>query len=447
MNGHNTLDRNKGKERVGAIWNGCPIILKPRNKWFRFSKIIPKTPAHNRYPNQMKSQHILIILGVLVAGILFYTGYWLYTHFERYSEIVEIGFQGEARDNPLLAAERLLERMGTAAETIPSFPNIEEDLSFQDTLILAQYGHILNEEQTQQLFSWIDGGGHLIMSSHSTADILGKITKTVPDPLLSDLEVSRHQNGLDDSDRAKVPPTEFWWAQYRLQVAFNPEYYIEANTYEPAREISDKYGTHFLFYYYGSGIISILSDLAFIENDRIGDYDHAQFLWQLVHFEHTLAQVWLLRMQAESEGGSGKDKIPPLWTLLWRELWTMIIVAAILLLFWIWTASRRFGPLLPEPPRTRRRLLEHIEASGHFLWRQDQAHTLLHGARQAVLKRIESVHPDWTRLSHTQLSQRLAQIGELPASEIETALYGSKPDTEIAFTRTLQILSQIRKTL
>jgi len=395
----------------------------------------------------MKSQHILIIVGVLVAGIFFYIGYWLYTHFERYSEIVEVGFQGKARDNPLLAAERLLERMGTTAETVPSLPDVEEDFSFQDILILAQYGHFLDEDQTEQLFSWIDGGGHLIMSSLSAADILGQITETETDPLLSELEVSRHQNGLDDSDRAKVPPTEFWWAQYHLQVAFNPEHSLEADSYEPAREISDQYGTHFLYYYYGSGLISVLSDLAFIENDQIGDHNHAQFLWQLVHLEHTVTKVWLLRMQAESEGGD-QDKIPPLSTLLWRNLWTMIIAAAILLLFWIWAATRRFGPVLPVLPRNRRRLLEHIEASGHFLWRQDQAHTLLQGARQAVLKRLESVHPDWTRLSQLELSQRLAQLAELPAyEEIQTALYGSKPDTEIAFTRILQILTKIRKAL
>jgi hypothetical protein len=211
----------------------------------------------------MKTQHILIILAVLVAGILFYTGYWLYTHFERYTETVEIGFQGEARDNPLLAAERLLERMGLAAETVPSLPDVELDLSSQDTLILVQYGHLLNEEQTEQLFGWIDRGGHLIISSRSSHDILGKTAKTESDPLLSEIEVSRHQNGLDDV--ATASPTEFWWAQYRLQVAFNPDYYLKADFYEPAREISDQYGTHFLYYYYGSGLISVLSDLAFIE--------------------------------------------------------------------------------------------------------------------------------------------------------------------------------------
>ena len=403
------------------------------------------------------------VLVLLTVGIVFYIGYWLYSHYEYISETVEVGFQGEARDNPLLAAERLLERMGTTAKTVHALPNVKDDLGSQDTLVLLQYGTFFSDDQTQQLFHWLDDGGHLIMSSDTLHDVVGKTTKTNLDPLLKKLRVYRHQNGLDKDKIAQAPPTQFVWAQYRLQVAFNPDYYLEPSYYDPVKEISDKHGIHFLFYYYGNGIISVLSDLVFIENGQIGEHDHAQFLWHLVHFERPAARVWLLRTQAKVEGdgtGTPFEKIPPLWTLLWTTMWTVIISAAILLLFWLWTASRRFGSLLPTPPRARRRLLEHIEASGHFLWRQEQAHTLLHGARQALLKRLESVHPDWTHLSHAELSQRLAQVCELPADEIEEALNphqsplakrGKVPGqgriSEMAFTRSLQIMTQIRKTL
>ncbi|OQY46700.1 MAG: hypothetical protein B6247_27430 [Candidatus Parabeggiatoa sp. nov. 2] len=372
----------------------------------------------------MKSEHIITVLILLTVGIVFYIGYWLYSHYEYISETVEVGFQGEARDNPLLAAERLLERMGTTAKTVHALPNVKDDLGSQDTLVLLQYGTFFSDDQTQQLFHWLDDGGHLIMSSDTLHDVVGKTTKTNLDPLLKKLRVYRHQNGLDKDKIAQAPPTQFVWAQYRLQVAFNPDYYLEPSYYDPVKEISDKHGIHFLFYYYGNGI---------------------------------------MRTQAKVEGdgtGTPFEKIPPLWTLLWTTMWTVIISAAILLLFWLWTASRRFGSLLPTPPRARRRLLEHIEASGHFLWRQEQAHTLLHGARQALLKRLESVHPDWTHLSHAELSQRLAQVCELPADEIEEALNphqsplakrGKVPGqgriSEMAFTRSLQIMTQIRKTL
>jgi len=72
---------------------------------------------------------------------------------------------------------------------------------------------------------------------------------------------------------------------------------------------------------------------------------------------------------------------------------------------------------------------------------------LLRGAKQALLKRLESVHPDWIRLSNTELSQRLALVSGLNAQEIENAWHCTKPDNEITFTQTVQIFTKIRKFL
>jgi len=366
-----------------------------------------------------------IILLLFSIGIIFIF-FWIYNNFNIVSESVEIGYEGEARDNPLLAAERLLERMGTPVKSLEFLP---DELDTQDTLIL--YGSFLNEEQIQQLIHWIEEGGHLIIVSEN---------------LLALLDIKQYQNGLNEAEIAQAPPTEIVFTKDTLKVAFNPDYYFEYSDYEPALEISDEYGTHLLIYYYGTGLITLLSDIAFIENDKIGEYDHAQFFWELVHLERQAAHVWLLHSQIMEEIQPEKN-VPSLWLLLWKNMWTVIISATILLLFWIWSASRRFGSLLPEPPRARRRLLEHIEASGHFLWRHNQAQVLLDSARQALLKRLESVHPDWLYLSQLELSQHLAQLCELPADEIEIALHGSKANTAFAFTRVLQIITQIGKKL
>jgi len=406
----------------------------------------------------MKNSRTIIFVSLFISCIIIYIGYWLYTHFEIITEEVEVGFRGKARDNPLLAAERLLTRMGTSATTVQSLS--DTDLGLGDTLVLLQYDTSLDYEQTQELINWVDSGGHLIIAHNRLRE--DQKDTSQPNFVFEEISVTQHQNGLDENEIA--PPTEFIWGQYRLQVAFNPNDYFE-NEQSPAKKISDDYGTHLLSYYYGTGILSVLSDLEFIENDKISEYDHAQFLWQLVNFDRVMTRVWLLRTY--SEGMSSHKNEPSLWILLWQNLWTMIISGILLLLFWLWAASRRFGPLLPVPPCTRRRLLEHIEASGHFLWRQHQTTLLRHSAVQALLKRLESVHPDWVRLSHTQLSQRLAEVCGLPAAEIEKALSLSKlsfakensfrwfpftknrqsVDTEVTFTQSIQILTQIRKKL
>ena len=71
----------------------------------------------------------------------------------------------------------------------------------------------------------------------------------------------------------------------------------------------------------------------------------------------------------------------PLWLWLWIHAGPLVIVLTLLLIAWLFGAVRRFGPMQPVPPPARRRVLEHIEAAGHFLWKQNQRHRLVEGVR------------------------------------------------------------------
>lgn len=391
------------------------------------------------YLNKNTRFAVVTSLGLMV---LFYSGYWLNTHFKQHCEAVEIGLQGAAADNPLLAAQRLLTRMGSVVITTTSVIKLKQ-LRSQDTLILCGTEGLFDATQTQQLLNWVEAGGHLILASNTVFDG----SKNSSNPLLQQLKIYRLEDRLEYlPENQIIPATPLTWENEALQIAFDPHYRLEY-TDDPAIEILDDYGTHFLFYYYGTGMISLLSDMQFIHNQAIGQYDHAQFLWLLVHFERPAQQVWLLRSPHLSGITKTADNIPSLGQLIWLKWRAVVISAGILLLFWLWHIMSRFGPLLPDPPGTRRRLLEHIEASGHFLWRYRQTEFLLRGARQAVLTKLASVHPDWIRLSPSELSQQLAPLGKLSAKEIEEALYHTQPQTEIAFTQAIRILTQIRKML
>ena len=319
-----------------------------------------------------------------------------------------------------------------------SWEFFESVLNREDTLILLRKGLNLTQDQKYLLLEWVKAGGNLIMDSQQNDD-------DNDDALLTKFRITLSKNDLEkgEDEFVQASPIAFYWQGYPLEVAFNPNYDLKP-FYEPKAKIRDKDGTYALFYYFSQGYVTILNDLAFIENNRIGEYDHAQFLWHLVKYELATTRVFFLRNPSvESE----KNKFPSLWSLLWTNMSSIIISALLLLLFWLWATSHRFGSLLPEPPRTRRRLLEHIEASGEFLWKQDQAVILLTTARKALLKRIESVHPDWIQLSRRKLSQQLAQISELSVNEIEMALQEIKPKTELVFTRNIQVLSKLMKML
>ncbi len=388
-------------------------------------------------------KNIKLIIVSIVIGCLTIAGYWIYNNFKL--EKVSVDIQTEAANDPLLAAKQLLERMKTPVVTIQNLP--KDELDSQDTLILLQYNSILNEKNTQQLLEWVDSGGNLIIVSDVVHDNTQDIV-TQPDLLLSKLNIFQYQN----ESPTKAEPVGFIWQKYKLKVLFDPNYYLTVDDNEPAQDISDNYGSHLLQYYYGTGIIIILSDLSFIENDKIATYDHAQFLWHLTHFERQETKVWFLNhvpknieggLAGETNNWNTSTKMPTLLTLIWTHMWTVVISAIILLLFWLWSVSQRFGPLIPISKPIRRRLLEHIEASGNFLWRQGKTATLLNDARQSLIQQINRTHPNWNQLSYSQLSNQLAQRCGLSATEIEDALSNKNTD----LVQTIQIFSKIRKTL
>jgi len=385
-------------------------------------------------------KHSNLIISFIIISILVLIASWFYKNFNYITETVEIGYQGEARQNPLLAAERFLERMGTSVESrilykndILSWDFFEWTLNREDTLILRRNRPDFTESQKSLLFKWLKTGGHLIIEAEKD------------DALLKKFRITLSKTDLDNNEPDEATPISFDWQGYPLQVSFNQNYDLKP-FYEPITKISDKFGTYALFYYFSQGYVTILSDLTFIENHQIGEYDNAQFFWHLLNSERAATRVFIF-YNPTIDGSESKHEIPSLWQLLWTNLGAVIISTLLLLLFWLWAISRRFGSLLPEPPRARRRLLEHLEASGQFLWKQDQAVMLLTTAQQVLLKRLESVHPDWTRLSRRQLSQQLAQISGMSANEIEMALQKTKPKTELVFTQNIQVLTKIRKML
>jgi len=112
---------------------------------------------------------------------------------------------------------------------------------------------------------------------------------------------------------------------------------------------------------YGEGMVSLLAETRFLENYGIAEADHAEFFWYLLHSAHAdIASVWLLN----------RDDQPSLLALLRQYAWPILASSTLLLLFIFWALVPRFGAVVYEPTLHRRRLLEHLRASGQFLWKE-----------------------------------------------------------------------------
>ena len=104
-----------------------------------------------------------------------------------------------------------------------------------------------------------------------------------------------------------------------------------------------------------------------------------------------------------------------------RALSSIAGIAAII--FWlIWSRMPSFGPPLAPESRARRSIMEHVNAAGHFAWRNHSERDLVASSVEAVMHEAERRHPGISRLSPEDQSRRIAKLTELPASAVFEAV-------------------------
>jgi hypothetical protein len=385
---------------------------------------------------------------LLLSALL---AWYISKNYELVTDTVDIGFQGEAKRNPLLAAQRLLERLdipvesryGLAAENLP--------LGQNDTLLLWQEEGTVSYLLAPEILAWVKRGGRLLVSSLFYSDMpedeaeneSAEADITSDDPLFADLGMNLFvvKDGHEMSDVFEVD-----WQGEVFDVEFASGYFlrypgaerlIEAWSWNDDNEAETLLGAYMLHFDYGQGDIIAFSDMWFVSNEDIGEHEHAAFFRQVLDYPAPVQKVWLYAPRGST--------MPPLFEWLWQKAWPLIISLAVLLFFVLWKISRRFGPLLVEPAKERRRILEHLEASGRFLWQNGQ-HAYLHSAvTRALWQRLEVSHPDWLHLPETALSERLAELSGLSATRIRTALQAT--NSPQVFLERLQTIDIIIKKL
>jgi len=341
----------------------------------------------------------------------------------------------EARHNPLLAAGRFLRAMGVPAEDVDSLQQLEQLPATDAVLVITTERLTLVESHYDRLFDWVRAGGHLVVRSRDfewDSDAEDWQLQGGQDPLLARLDL-----GIEHTDYLTGPvEVPLQAADEPLAVDFDNWIHFTGAQADD-RVIQSDARTHLVHRHLGEGGITLLGPMQFINNWYIGDHDHAEFLWHLVHLQHVPSQVWLVRF----------DEMPGLPVWLWRHAPALILSLGLLFLAWLLAAGQRFGPLVPVPPPTRRRLLEHIEAAGHYLWRHDRRQALVDDVRQALDARLCRVHPGWAELPVEERQQHLARLTGLPPAEIHELLHRRDHSQAQDFTRLIRTLETIRKQL
>ena len=382
------------------------------------------------------------LIALIVIGLLISAGgvYWFHQNYELRTEEENIGFQGEARRNQYLAAERFLEKFDMQIKSMPSILAMKTMPGPNDVLFIPTYRYGLSNEKVDEIFEWVKSGGHLVTLARRPKRHAVQKTDELFERLGVEVKRTLDVSFINELLSIDYKPIKVHVNDHveDKQVAFNPAIWMEdKGKQEISWQVTGEKGDHLLEYKMGAGWITLLSDQRFLTNEQIDQHDHASFLYTLVHIDRTERRLWIIR----------NDNMPSLWLILWEHASQVVLIFGIFLVLWLWHASRRFGPLVPDVGAIRRSMKEHIESSANYQWRSRNSAALLESVRNALYEQIATTRPLWAKLSTADLAQKLAKISQLSEQKVLSALQAESASKELEFTQLMKIFSTIRKKL
>jgi hypothetical protein len=393
----------------------------------------------------MSRRRSLLVAAAVVAWLAALAGLYFFLT-EPFEKEVVRGPRGAALRDPLLAARRLITALGVPAEAGHRVVPVPDPSA---ALLLVAPPGTVSVAETEQLLDWVEAGGDLIATpQRALLDVFGVEVDEGhegDERNAGDIEVAHGEEddggeagddgGGGDSEAAgnvlAVDPGD--GRAYRVEVALGARLIDALGAAEYGSGPGDRHVV--LRHRHGEGTVTFLADDWPLLNPTIGDHEHASFLWALLSAEGRPAAVRVVwRIPRASLLAVLRERASP-----------ALASGLVLLGAWAWRRSRRFGPLLPDPPPSRRSLLEHVRASGDFLYRHGRADALVEAARRAVQRAAAAGHAGWSRLPAEEVRARLARTSGLADEVAAAALEGPPPAEPAAFTRMIQTLDRMRK--
>lgn len=327
----------------------------------------------------------VLVLLALIAILALYS-------LERVTKQEPVQPGAEARRDRFLLAERTLGRLGLKSVRIAALDSTAP-LPADSMLLLPARRGLVTRTALQRLLAYVEAGGHLVVESESIG---------IVDPVFDAFAITREEYPWEDEadaysfdfdflrERGKTAEYEIGMKQLAMvqMVEDGPQLAVFMHGGEALDAGSslwragDAQATRVLHFARGEGRVTAINDVRFATNDELARGDNAEFLWQLAQVGGAATQVLIYRGHTET-----------LWQWLLRNALAVLLALAALLLLWLWSAMPRFGPRLPDPQPVRRRLLDHLAASGRFLWAHGQRQRLVAAGCRHARESVQQRYP------------------------------------------------------
>lgn len=375
-----------------------------------------------------------------------------------------LGYKGEAKNNPFLAAQRFLTEQGKLVSTEHGLSHFEDDTA----MIFLPPSSINTVGRAKRLLEWMESGGHLVVMLEGGEKGGNDFTKDPGewsmfdfddeerpglDYIMEQLEVEldewKHESAdtsvdldsmdtdeweeMEEKDRVLLgaeqieillenEPLEIYhWSDQGL---IYPEVY--ENEYGSG-EIDSSEKHRYLSVTYDLGRVTFLADARPFRNRYIGYADHARFLDELTELSAPGAIIF--------SSGDGDGLI----TLLWRHFPLFMVALAVAVAFWLWQHLPRFGPEQDLPGGGMREFSSQVRGVGRFLWHHKRDDTML-GALRASVNRSLSLQPG---ASQEGVFEQIAEKSALPVESVIEAMtreHIHDPGVMVRVTNHLQII-------
>jgi len=343
---------------------------------------------------------------------------------------IEIGYRGEARVRPFLAASRFLARMGLDVEDRFSLETLPES---GVVLWLPAEGDN-TPSSAARIAKWVADGGHVIYllrgadsfindfaeearwddedeeeeKDREPGDKAGKgepaesrDTEAPPEeppgeagepaeadeenadasqeatfasPLLEEL-------GIEIRDREEaVNRVRLGDTDLGVEIPAGSGFAVPRRLRSPGKRFAagPPGARAFVSFPRGEGRVTLLADAKALRNRYVGEPDHAAFLWNVIELEEAGHTIWMVRSTKTS-----------LFQLIWRHGRMAVISGGLFLILWLWWITRRFGPSLPDPETGNREFAQHLAMSGKFLWARTSGGALVEPVRRRIRQRLQ----------------------------------------------------------
>lgn len=359
----------------------------------------------------------VVVLALIVLGAA-----WFLTTYERVPDKQWVGATGEARRDPFLAAQRFAARMGMPARQVRALPGLDK-LAPDGVLLLPARRQAIDPRRLARIVSWVEGGGHLIVE----AELVG-----VSDPLLDQLGLQRR----GATERAFKAPAVETARGRKLKVSLFGRTLLQLPPGAVVFSAGGQDGVVIASLERGRGMVTAAGSLGFARNSLIGVEDNAEFFWYLLE----LAPAKELQVYLRQERLS-------LWSFLKQHAAPVLLATVALLALWLWRIGPRFGPVLPDAPPARRRLLDHMRASGRYYWTRGLRSRLVVGARDAALRHVARAHPDFAAGTADERAARLASLTSSPREEMARFMAAAGATSGADFIQLMHTAQKIHSAL